>query len=185
MSQGNSLYCLNGDYSLSILSPQNDDNVDDEFLLEWDLKGVECEVFVDGISYGYYTDGKAKLTLTGGEHELIIETTDEFGGVLSDTITVTIPESNTPWIINITAVIALIIFVVIIFVINRAKLKKREDLWREKRRKIELSKKGTGKKSKKVGFKQKNNSPSGSGPKKMKKKPTKSMTPKKPKDVSK
>jgi outer membrane protein assembly factor BamB len=168
VSQGNSLYCLNGDYSLSIISPQDDDNVDDEFLLEWDLKGVECEVFVDGISYGYYTDGEAELTLTGGEHEIIIETTDEFGGILSDTITVNVPISNTPWIINITAVIALIIFIIVILVIKRAKLKKREEQWREMRRKIESSKKDPGKKSKKGGIK----------PKKMSRKS-------KPKEVSK
>jgi outer membrane protein assembly factor BamB len=141
VSQGNSLYCLNGDYSLSILSPQDDDNVDEEFLLEWDLKGVECEVFVDGISYGYYNDGEAELTLTGGEHEIIIETTDEFGGVLSDTITVNVPTSNTPWIINIIAIIALIIFIVVLFAIRRAKFKKRSEEWREKRRKLEESKK--------------------------------------------
>jgi hypothetical protein len=129
---------------------------------------VECEVFVDGISYGYYTDGEAELTLTGGEHEIIIETTDEFGGILSDTITVNVPISNTPWIINITAVIALIIFIIVILVIKRAKLKKREEQWREMRRKIESSKKDPGKKSKKGGIK----------PKKMSRKS-------KPKEVSK
>jgi hypothetical protein len=194
VSQGNSLYCLNGDYSLSILSPQDDESVDDEFLLEWDLKGVECEIFVDGISYGYYTNGEAELTLTGGEHEIIIETTDEFGGVLSDTITVNVPISNVPWIINITAVIALIIFVVMIFVIKRAKLKKREEQWREKRRKIELSKKGHGKKRKKIGGKQKKDLIPGGKVKKPKKmhsksmkskKPKEPMTPKEPKEVSK
>ena len=170
--------CLNGDYSLSILSPQDDDNVDDEFLLEWDLKGVECEVFVGGISYGYYTDGEAELTLTGGEHEIIIETTDEFGGVLSDTITVNVPTSNVPWIINITAVIALIIFIVVMFLMNRSKLKKREEHWREKRREIELSKSSHRKKSKKNGGKQKKGSPSISHPKKMMKMPARSLKPK-------
>ncbi|MHC4752526.1 MAG: outer membrane protein assembly factor BamB family protein, partial [Planctomycetota bacterium] len=71
VSQGNSIYCLNGAYSLSILSPKDDETVDYKFLLEWDLKGVECEVFVDGISYGFYNDGEAELTLTGGEHDII------------------------------------------------------------------------------------------------------------------
>jgi hypothetical protein len=153
VSQGNSMYCLDGNYSLSILSPRDDDNVDEEFLLEWDLKGVECEVFVDGISYGYYTDGEAELTLSGGEHEIIVEATDEFGGVLTDSVTVEVPESNTPLIINIIAVIVLIIFIILIFVMKRSKLKKREELWREKRKEIESSKKGPGKKSKKSGRK--------------------------------
>jgi hypothetical protein len=153
VSQGNSMYCLDGNYSLSILSPRDDDNVNEEFLLEWDLKGVECEVFVDGISYGYYTDGEAELTLSGGEHEIIVETTDEFGGILTDSVTVEVPESNTPLIINIIAVIVLIIFIILIFVMKRSKLKKREELWREKRKEIESSKKGPGKKSKKSGRK--------------------------------
>jgi outer membrane protein assembly factor BamB len=155
LSQGNSLFCLDGDYSLSILSPQDDETVDEEFILEWDLKGVECEVFVDGISYGSYDGGEAKLTLTAGEHEIIIETTDEFGGILSDTITINVPTSNVPWIINITAVLTLIIFIVVIFAIKQAKLKKREEYWREKRREIELSKNSNAKKSKKVGKKPK------------------------------
>jgi hypothetical protein len=171
ISQGNSLYCLNGDYSLSILSPQDDTNVNEEFLLEWDLKSVECEVFVDGISYGYYDDGDAKLTLSGGEHEIIIETTDEFGAILSDTITVNVPTSNTPWIINITTVIVLIIFVVVSLSINRSKLKKRSEEWREKRRKLEESKRISGKRRKKTDRK----------PEKRKKMPIKT----KPKEVQK
>jgi hypothetical protein len=147
MSQGNSLYCLSGAYSLSIQSPNDDRTADDRLLLEWNLKGVDCEVFVDGISYGHYTSGEAELTLSPGEHVIIVETTDEFGGVLSDSITVTVPESNTPWIINITAVIALIIFIIVIFVIRRSKLKKREEHWRAKRKELESSKDADIKKS--------------------------------------
>ena len=150
--------------------------------MEWDLKGVECEVFVDGIIYGFYNDGEAELTLSGGEHVIIIETTDEFGGVLSDTITVNVPISNIPLMINITAVIALIIFIVVLIVIKQTKLKKREERWREKRRKIESSKKNEGNSSKKVGGKPIEGK--AKKPKKMPGKSMKTMKPKKPKKPS-
>jgi hypothetical protein len=181
ITQGNSIYCLDGDFDLAILSPKDEETVDDKFLLEWNLKDVECEIFVDGISYGYYTDGEAKLTLTGGEHEIIIETKDEFGGILTDTITVNIPLSNIPWIINITALIALIIFIIVTFIIKRAKLNKREEHWREKRREIETSKNDLKNKSKKVSKKQKINRPSDGKTKK----PKKTVAKSKPKEVSK
>ncbi len=140
VSRGNSLYCLDGSYSLSILSPENDDPMDDEFTLKWDLEGVECEVFVDGICYGSHTEGETTLTLSGGKHEIIVETTDEFGGVLSDSIIVTVPESNAPLIINIIAGVILIIAIVVILVTRRIKLRKSAERWREKRREIEASK---------------------------------------------
>ena len=154
VSQGNSLYCLDGSYSLSIVSPENDATMNDEFALKWDLKGVECEVFVDGISYGSYNNGKASLTLSGGEHEIVVETTDEFGGVLSDSITVTIPESNAPLVINIIAGVILATAIVVIVVTRRIKLRNSAERWREERRGIEASKvedakkKGDGKKKK-------------------------------------
>jgi hypothetical protein len=179
VSQENSLYCINGVYSLSILSPQNKASVDNDFSLEWDLKGVECEVFVDGISYGYYDNGKAELKLSGGDHDIIVETTDEFGGKLSDTILVKIPISNTPWIINIASLIALIIFIVIMLIMKRAKLKIREEHWREKRRQIESSKNAQRKKIKNVGGKRKKDDLSAG-----KSKRAKNVDPK-PKEVSK
>ena len=149
VSQGNSLYCLDGAYGLSILSPQDDKTVDDKFLLEWDLKGVECEVFVDGISYGSYTNGEVYLTLSGGKHEIIVETTDEFGGIVSDTITIKVSESNISLIINISTVITFLIFVVLLFLMKRSKLNKSTELWREKRKKIIDSKNSELEKSKK------------------------------------
>ena len=140
VSQGNSLYCLDGSYSLSILSPGNDPTMDDEFVLSWNLKGVECEVFVDGVSFGQHVDGELSLTLSGGRHEIIVETTDEFGGILSDSITIVVPESNAPLILNIAAGVILVIFIIAIIVLKRAKLKKSTQRWRDKRIKIEASK---------------------------------------------
>jgi len=168
VSQGNSMYCLDGSYSLSILSPVVDDDVEDEFVLKWNLDSVDCEVFVDGISFGTFSDGDASLTLSGGEHEIIVETTDEFGGLLSDTITVNVPESNAPLIIEIIVVVIFIIALVAIFMMKRTKLKKREEYWRKKRREIEASKDGDGKKSNKLGRNKKIKSPPGGKAKKQK-----------------
>jgi ribosomal protein L37AE/L43A len=140
ISQGNSLYCLDGSYSLFILSPGNDEILDDEFELTWNLKAVECEVFVDGISFGQYTGGELTLTLSGGQHEIIVETTDEFGSILADSITVNVPESNTPMILNIAVGVILVIFIIVIIVMRQAKLKKSTQQWREKRIKIEALK---------------------------------------------
>ena len=116
--------------------------------MKWDLKGVECEVFVDGISFGSYADGEVSLTLSGGRHEITVETTDEFGGVLSYSITVDVRESNTPLIINIIAGAILIIVIVVIQVMRRSKLKKSAEIWREKRREIEAAKSDPGKRGK-------------------------------------
>ena len=173
VSQGNSLYCLDGSYSLSILSPGNDETLDDEFVLTWNPKGIACEVFVDGISFGQYTSGKVSLTLSGGQHEIIVETTDEFGGVLSDSVTVTVPESNTPLILNITAGVILVIFIIVIIILRQAKLKNSTQQWREKRIKIEASKVEDAKK--KIGSgKKKNDPPPGEKSKKPKKMPKRS-----------
>jgi len=140
VSQGNGLYCLDGSYSLSILSPGNDETLDNEFVLTWNLRGVECEVFVDGISFGQYSDGKTSLTLSGGQHEIIVESTDEFGSILSDSVSVNVPESNAPLILNIIAGVILIILIIVIIVMKQAKLKINTQQWREKRIKIEASK---------------------------------------------
>ncbi len=139
VSQGNSLYCLDGSFSLSILSPGNDGTLDDAFDLTWNLKGVECEVFVDGVSFGHYSNGEASLTLSGGEHVIIVETTDEFGGILADSITIDVPESKTPLILNIAAGVLLVVFIIVMIVMRQAKLKKSTQHWREERRKIEAS----------------------------------------------
>jgi hypothetical protein len=61
-------------------------------------------------------------------------------------------------------------------------LKNREEYWREKRRKIESSKRDPGKKSKKIVGKQNEVPPSGSKDIKRKKMPVKSMKTKKPKE---
>jgi len=173
VSQGNSLYCLDGSYGLAIISPENDDTMESEFTLKWDLKGVECEVFVDGISFGSYADGDVSLTLSGGRHEITVETTDEFGGVLSDSITVDVPESNAPLILNIIAGVILIILMVVILVLRQTKLKKSAEEWREKRRVIEASKVEDAKKKKGDG-KKKNDPPPSDKDEKPNKIPSKS-----------
>ena len=182
VSQGNSLYCLDGSYSLSILSPENGDTIDDEFTIKWDPKGVECEVFIDGISYGSYSEGEATLTISGGEHEIIVETTDEFGGILSDSIIIDVPKSNAPLILNIIVGTILVILVVLVLVMRRAKLQKSADDWREKRREIEAAKSVRGEKNKETGKKKKKDQPAERRGKKRRKKADKKKTIGKEKD---
>jgi len=96
--------------------------------VSWDKNTVRCELFVDRISWGYFDNGLAELTLTGGEHVIEVRLTDDFGGTISDTIVIDVPESTLPMVINYTIIgilIVLFLLSIALPMITRSRREKR------------------------------------------------------------
>jgi len=134
LSTSDLVFRLDSSFGLNILTPGSGDTGGDEVVLTWDKKEVPCEVFVDRISWGYYEDGQAELTLTGGEHIIEVRLTDELGGKVSDTIVISVPESAVPTAINYTIIGILVILFFLSFLlpmISRAKREKEMEKHKE------------------------------------------------------
>ena len=86
----------------------------------------ECEILVDRISYGNFTDDEKKLKISSGNHEIEVRIYDEFGGYVSDKINVEISERLLIKIINFCGIAALIAVIAIKIVLPKMKRKKRK-----------------------------------------------------------
>ncbi len=129
------LFRLDSSFRLNILSPEEKKVKGDSVKVTWDKPDVRCEVLVDGISWGYFDEGEAELTLTGGEHRIEVRLTDDLGGTISDTIMVKVPGSILPTVINYTLLGILLILLVLSIVmpiIQRSKREKKIKRMKEK-----------------------------------------------------
>jgi len=69
----------------------------------------------------------AELTMTGGEHVIEVRLTDDFGGTISDTVVIDVPESTLPMVINYTIIgvlILLFLLSIVLPMITRARREK-------------------------------------------------------------
>ena len=120
------VYCLNSDFSVKILGPKSGEMNSDEFILRWDKIDVDCEIIVDEISYGYFSNGEKKLKLSSGKHEIVVKIYDEFGGSVSDRIYIEIPQKFIIKIINYSAIGTIIALIAIKIALPRIRRKKRK-----------------------------------------------------------
>jgi hypothetical protein len=110
MAIGGGIYCLNGGFSINILSPSDGTLASDTCSLTWDKSELLCEVTVDGATHGFYKGGNAQLILTAGEHTIKVSATEDFGSTVEDSVTVIVPMNYLPVILNYAVIIALIIY---------------------------------------------------------------------------
>ena len=120
------IFRLDSTFGLNILSPAGKKVSGDRVTVKWDKKDVICEIFVDRISWGYYDDGKAELTFTGGRHIIEVRLTDDFGGTVSDTVVIVVPESTLPSVINYTIIGVLVILFLLSYLLPMVTRAKRE-----------------------------------------------------------
>ena len=128
LSTSDLVFRLDSTFGLNILSPSPGSVGGDVVSVSWDKDSVRCELFVDRKSWGYFDDGTAELTMTGGEHVIEVRLTDDFGGTISDTVVIDVPESTLPTVINYVIIgILLLLFILSIALpmVTRARREKR------------------------------------------------------------
>jgi len=127
LSTSDLVFRLDSTFGLNILNPSPGSVGGDVVSVSWDKNTVRCELFVDRISWGYYDNGMAELTMTGGEHVIEVRLTDDFGGTISDTVVIDVPESTLPMVINYTIIgvlILLFLLSIVLPMITRARREK-------------------------------------------------------------
>ena len=134
LSTSDLVFRLDSGFGLNIEKPTQRNVGSDRVKVTWDKTTVRCEVFVDRISWGYYDNGKAELTLTGGEHIVEVRLTDDFGGTVSDTVVIKVPESAVPGAINYSIIgilVILLLLSIMLPILSRAKREKKLEKQRE------------------------------------------------------
>ena len=141
LSTSDLVFRLDSGFGLNIKKPTQRNVGSDRVKVTWDKTTVRCEVFVDRISWGYYDSGEAELTLTGGEHIVEVSLTDDFGGTVSDTVVIKVPESALPGAINYTIIgilVILLLLSIMLPILSRAKREKKMEQQREESTEDEL-----------------------------------------------